>query len=261
MYMVSDYCEPIITKEQFEKATEMRKANLRVDRQPGYVPQHDCFKGMIHCGQCGSTYTKVSNGHRVYKSGVAEKVSYQCHKVRITRMKECRNKIQGRQALEDGFVKAYNTLRATIREKEQIPYHNEELANIESRIKQLLDKEKIFILMEAREQLTPIFQKEYDELLEELLALQERKRVIIRHNADIKMQDYNNMVCENCIEEIGELTKFDEKVFLTMTKDIKVMSKNRILYEFKNGYTADVEVIDYYIRKDEIGEVKIYVSI
>ena len=38
------------------------------------------------------------------------------------------------------------------------------------------------------------------------------------------------------------------------------MSKNRLLYKFKNGYTADIEVIDYYLVKDEIGEVEIYVS-
>ena len=39
------------------------------------------------------------------------------------------------------------------------------------------------------------------------------------------------------------------------------MSKNKVLYNFINGYTADVEIIDYYAKKDEIGEVKVYVSI
>ncbi len=259
MYVVSDYCEPIITEEKFEQVKKVRELNKKYDRKPGFVPEHDCFKGMIKCGQCGATYIKISNGHRCYPSGKQEKINYQCNVVRTTRMRDCRNKVQSRQALEDGFVKAFNTLKTTIKQQEKIPYHNEELNTIENRIRQLLDKEKIFILLEAREQMTASLQREYEELIDELLGLQDRKKEILRHNADIKLQNYHAENCEKCLEQ-NELTKFDEKVFATMIKDIKVMNKNRVLYNFKNGYIADVEIIDYYIQNDEIGEVKVYVS-
>lgn len=260
MYVVDNYCEPIITQEQFTKANEIRQSKARFKREPGYVPEHDCFKGIVHCGLCGGNYVKLQNGHRVYASGKHEKITYQCHKTHKTAMKECRNKVQSRQALEDGFIKAFNTLKLETKNQERIPYHNEELANIEKRIKELLDKEKIFLLMQARDQLSAPFKKEYDALIEEVLKLQERAREIKKHNADIKMHNYNAEICEKYLAQSEEMKKFDEQTFLAMIKDIKVMSKNRILYNFKNGYTADVEVIDYYIRDDEIGEVKIYVS-
>ena len=57
------------------------------------------------------------------------------------------------------------------------------------------------------------------------------------------------------------MEQFDEEIFLAMVKDIVVMNRNRVLYNFINGYTADVEIIDYFAKEDKIGEVKVYVSI
>ena len=115
--------------------------------------------------------------------------------------------------------------------------------------------------MEARDQLEQPFRKEYDALLEEVLKLQERVKEIKKHNADIKLQNYNAEICERYLNQYDEMKEFDEEPFLAMIDSIKVIGKNRLLYNFKNGYTADVEIIDYYIRNDEIGEVKVYVSI
>ena len=58
-----------------------------------------------------------------------------------------------------------------------------------------------------------------------------------------------------------KMEQFDEEIFTKMVKDIVVMNRNRVLYNFINNYTADVEIIDYYARNDKIGEVKVYVSI
>ena len=47
MYVVKNYCEPIISEEQFQKAREMRVKNAKCVRTPGVKPEHDCFKGKI----------------------------------------------------------------------------------------------------------------------------------------------------------------------------------------------------------------------
>lgn len=261
MYIVDAYCEPIISEAQFEEANKLRKSKARFQRGTGFVPEYDCFKGKIKCGLCGGNYTKLTNGHRIYASGRREKISYQCYKTHKSAMKECRNKVQSRQALEDGFVYAFNKLKGIVTNDKKVPYHNEELNELEIKIKQLLDKEKIFLLMEAREQMTPIFKKEHDNLLNEITSLQERAKEIKRHNSEIKLQDYNSEICKNYLNKYEKLESFEEEAFKAMINDIKVMSKNRILYNFKNGYTAEVEIIDYYARDDEIGEVKVYVSI
>ena len=62
------------------------------------------------------------------------------------------------------------------------------------------------------------------------------------------------------LKKYDKMETFDEEVFNQMVEQIVVMGKNRLLYKFKNGYTADIEVIDYYLERDEIGEVQIYAS-
>ena len=125
----------------------------------------------------------------------------------------------------------------------------------------MLEKEKVFLLLEAREQMTPEFKKEYNKLIEELLKLQARKKEIVKHNGEIKLINYNTQLCEQYFNQYTQMEKFDEQVFTKVIKEIVVMNKNRLLYNFINGYTADVEIIDYYARNDKIGEVKVYVSI
>ena len=67
-------------------------------------------------------------------------------------------------------------------------------------------------------------------------------------------------LCDELLKKYDKMETFDEEVFNQMVEQIVVMGKNRLLYKFKNGYTADIEVIDYYLERDEIGEVQIYAS-
>ena len=43
-----------------------------------------------------------------------------------------------------------------------------------------------------------------------------------------------------------------------MLQEIIVMNRNKLIYKFRNGYQANIEVIDYQLERDEIGEVEIY---
>lgn len=259
MYVVDDFCPPIISQEQFDKANKIRQSKAKKQTQNN-ISMQDCFKGKIRCGICGGNYIKLNNGNRVYASGKKEKIIYQCYKTHKTAMRECRNKVQSRKTLEDGFIKAFNSLKEKVKNNEQLSYHSEEQVALEKKIKNLLDKEKLYLLLQAREEMTPLLRDEYDNLLEQLSDLQERKKVI-KKNQYINYQKYNADNNEKLLNKLKPLTKFDEDVFSTLIKSIVVMGKNRVLYNFKNGYTADVKIIDYYARNDEIGEVDIYVCI
>ena len=261
LYVIKNFCEPIISDELFEKAKEMRSRNRINKIKPGFIPEYDCFRGKMRCGQCGANYYKQQNGKRKYPSGKSEKITYQCHVVRKTRQEECRNKHQTRQGLEDGFIKAYNTLKESFKSSTPIIYRNEELNDLNYKIQQLLDREKVFILLEVREQMTQQLKIEYNKLLKELNELQERKKEIIKHNNNVKETKYNSQICEQCFKQCDKMEQFDEEIFTKMIKDIVVINRNRVLYNFINGYTANVEIIDYFARNDKIGEVKVYVSI
>lgn len=261
LYVVKNFCEPIISEEQFQKAQEMRAKKRICPKEPGFIPEHDCFRGKIKCGQCGASYNKQQNGKRKYPSGKSEKITYQCHKARKTRQEECRNKHQTRQGLEDGFIKAFNTLKQSISSNTPIQYNNDELNELNYKIRQLLDKERMFLLLEIREQMTYQLKVEYNKLLKELKELQARKKEVIKYNNDVKLETYNARICEQCFNKYDKMEQFDEEIFTKMVKDIVVMNRNRVLYNFINNYTADVEIIDYYARNDKIGEVKVYVSI
>jgi DNA invertase Pin-like site-specific DNA recombinase len=252
MYVVENYCTPIITDEQFEKAKQ-----IRLERKRFKQVEYDCFKGKIRCGLCGGSYIKLQSGHRVYASGKRERIVYQCYKTHVTAMRECRNKVQSLQALQDGFCSAFNMIKQKIKNGEKIIYQNSELLSIQRQIKELLDKEKIYLLLEARERLSPLMRNEYQSLIEKILQLQKREKEIKKLNAELQIEEKSAKIFEN----FDDLQKFDEKIFLAVIKDIVVMGKNQILYNFKNGYTADVEIIDYYRKNDEIGRVNVQASI
>lgn len=260
MYVVERWCEPIISHEQFEKAAEIRKTRERYERPVGYVPKYDVFKGIVRCGLCGKNYNKQATGKKLLKNGNREKITYQCNTNKMQGIKACRNKIQNRLALEDGFVKAFNTMKRVLGEKITPTIKSEELVKIEKKVEELLAKEKIFIQMQVKGLMTDELQEEYDKLVTKVLKLQNRKKEILKFNADAIEQNECLGKFNQYFKELGEMKEFNEEICKIMLQEIVVMSKNRLLYKFRNGYTADVEVIDYYLYRDEIGEVKIYAS-
>ena len=121
-------------------------------------------------------------------------------------------------------------------------------------------KEKIYLAMEAQGTMTTELAHQHNLIIDEVLALEKRKRQITKHNIEVVTRNNNITLCDELLKKYDKMETFDEEVFNQMVEQIVVMGKNRLLYKFKNGYTADIEVIDYYLERDEIGEVQIYAS-
>ena len=103
-------------------------------------------------------------------------------------------------------------------------------------------------------------QNEYEKLITKVLKLQDRKKEILKHNAEMVEQNTTMNQLKQYFQEIGEMKEFEENICKIMLKEIIVMNRNKLIYKFRNGYTADIEVFDNYLVKDDIGEVKIYAS-
>ena len=170
----------------------------------------------------------------------------------------CHNRIQDRQTLEDAFVKAFNTMKQMIGKQEKKAIKNEEIKQIDMQIQELLNKEKIYIQMEVRGLMTEEFENQRQALITKVLKLEDRKKEIYKYNIDIRQQsayiDKFNEIFKSC----DKLKEFNEEICKLMLEEITVMSRNKLIYKFRNGYKAEIEVIDYYKERDEIGEVEIY---
>lgn len=260
MYVIERFCPAIITEEMFEQAKKRREAHTLYERGHNYVPAYDCFRGKMVCGLCGANYNKQGLGHKTLKNGNKEKETYQCNTNRTHGVKACRNRIQDKLTLQDAFVSAYNKMKQMNIGKSGVVVENGEIAEINKRIKTLLEKEKVYLQMGVQGIMTNELAHQHNLIIEAITSLEKRRREIQSHNIAVVTRNKQIDTCAELLKKYDKMETFDEEVFNQMVEQIVVMSKNRLLYKFKNGYTADIEVIDYYLVKDEIGEVEIYVS-
>ena len=260
MYVVERVCPPIITHEMFDKARAIMATHVTYERGHDYVPRYDCFRGKIVCGLCGSNYNKQGLGHKTLKNGGKEKETYQCQRNKTYGVRACRNRIQDKLTLQDAFIYAYNKMKTVLLGDKRIVFEDTETAEINARIQTLLAKEKLYLAMEAQGTMTNELLHQHNLLVDEVVALEKRRREIQRYNIQVVARNSEIERCEQLLQKYDKMETFDEEVFNQMVEQIVVMGKSRLLYKFKNGYTADIEVIDYYLEKDEIGEVQIYVS-
>ena len=258
MYVVERWCEPIITHEQFEIAQKIRKSRELYERKPGHIPKYDVFRGIIKCGQCESNYNMQATGKKIRKNGFNEKITYTCNKRRMHGVHACNNRIQDRQTLEDAFVKAFNTMKQVLGKQEKKSLKNEEIAEIDMKIQELLNKEKIYIQMEVRGLMTEEFEEQHQKLITKVLKLEDRKKEIYKYNIDIREQSSYIDKFNEIFNAYNNLEQFDEDICKLMLEEIVVINKNKLEYKFRNGYKAKIEVIDYHLERDEIGEVEIY---
>ena len=168
--------------------------------------------------------------------------------------------MQDKLTLQDAFIKAFNTMKVVLGNQAKLPTKNEEIIEIDRKIEEFLAKEKIFMQMQVKSLMTEEMQNEYEKLITKVLKLQDRKKEILKHNAEMVEQNTTMNQFKQYFQEIGEMKEFDENICKIMLKEIIVMNRNKLIYKFRNGYTADIEVFDNYLVKDDIGEVKIYAS-
>lgn len=107
-YYVKDSHEGIIDKETWEAVQEEFERREHFKEENGlahYTYGSDCnpFTGHIFCGRCGGLYTR----HSWKSRGV---VQWQCKNHKKDGRLFCENGYPRQEALEDGFVKAYNSL-------------------------------------------------------------------------------------------------------------------------------------------------------
>ena len=124
----------------------------------------------------------------------------------------CRNKIQDKLTLQDAFIKAFNTMKVVLGNQAKLPRKNEEIIEIDRKIEEFLAKEKIFMQMQVKNLMTEEMQNEYEKLITKVLKLQDRKKEILKHNAEMVEQNTTMNQLKQYFQEIGEMKEFDENI-------------------------------------------------
>lgn len=223
----------IIDEKTFELVQKRRKSvATKLGRNPqlNSIKNKRIFSSKLKCGECGEIYLEY-----IENVGKASEIrSWKC-KRHIYRNKVCcRNLFLTSEEIENIFISAKNKILSRMwmldKEKKKEPIKiTMEIRNIEERIKELEDEEQFS-------------SKELSELI--------FKRAKAYYSIS-KIDDYayNTEKMRQALVEKEQLMEFDEDLFSTIAKQIIINKNGRIIVEFINGITMEVDYEK--IRKDE----------
>lgn len=232
-YLGDDFYPPLISKELYDKAqTKRKQKEVRLGRtiQSNSMKNEGTLANKVFCGECGEPYRKYTE--HCGKPG--EKVRWKCKKYIYNNRVVCKNLFFTEDELKDVFISAVGKLISKKYlldkpKKNQPLQKNTELQAIERRITELEEQEQF----SSKELAQLIF-----------------KRAEMTHQAS-KIDDYEPCTqrIKECLQDVNELTDFDEELFNAIAKKIILYHDGKVETEFINGLRIS-EILEYK-RKDE----------
>ncbi|HHV13040.1 MAG TPA: recombinase [Clostridiales bacterium] len=222
-YLGDEFYPQMINTELFEQVQKRRKERcdqLGRSIQPNSANRQYPFTGKLLCGECGEVYRKYIE----HCGKVSEKSFWKCKKYIYKNRVCCRCGFLTDEQIEKAFIETVNRILARIQildrkpKKEPIP-NNPEFNRLDQRIKEL----------EAEGRYSS----------NELPALIFKRAQAFYKTAKIDDAEYNTEKMKQAFSDRQLLTKFDEKLFLTVIKQITVYADHRLVFEFINGLTIE----------------------
>ncbi len=259
-YYIKDHHEPIISKEQFDKAQEIltnRSKNFNQGRMKKYSQKYT-FSSMMKCGYCNANITR-----RRWHSGTdRQKDVWFCVTAIRKGKKSCPEcKAVEERIIENAFVKAFNILctdnKTVVEEflenveqglktrdnKKLINKMDSEIRNMELKISKLLDLH----LEDKVDKIT--YEEKYGKLREELKILRAE-----RLELDAVQDEENNIKdrltsFRKLFESKEPLTEFDGDVFKTVVEEVIIGGYNEdgtidpymLTFIFRTGLTTKID--------------------
>lgn len=223
-YLGDEFYPQMISTELFEQAQKRRKERcdqLGRSFQPNSATRQYPFTGKLLCGECGEVYRKYIE----HCGKVSEKSYWKCKKYIYNNRVCCRCSFLTDEQVEKAFIETVNRILARIQildrkpKKEPIP-NNPEFNRLDQLIKEL----------EAEGRYSS----------NELPTLIFKRAQAFYKTAKIDDAEYNIEKMKQAFSDRQLLTKFDEKLFLTVIKQITVCADHRLVFEFINGLTIEV---------------------
>ena len=283
-YYLTNHHEPIVSREIWDKAQEIRKNRNRVigvvDNRRTKSRQH-AFSCMIECAYCGSHFIRRT----WHSSSKNEKRVWSCIKRTNTGRKYCPDSDSiEEKILEKAFVEAYNMMIDTSKEIIEsltntiskiileefddtlVESKQKEIAVIDKKISNLLD-----LSLDSKIERS-VLENKMDELVNKKASLEKQLEKLLEQKEH--QSNYNDRIdkIKSKINSLSKLEYFDREVFECVISKIiigKVSESEKkyplhITFVFKtgdevSGYTKSTKkknVIDKYIDNESNGNVR-----
>lgn len=259
-YYIENHHEPIIPREQFDKAQEIlskRSKNFNQGRQSKYSLKY-IFSSMMRCGYCGGNITR-----RRWHSGTdKQKDVWFC----VTAIRKSKNSCPECKAVEEiiienAFVKAFNILctdnKTVVEEflknveeglqakdnKKRINKLNAEISSTEIKISKLID-------LHLENKVDKIaYEEKYGQLSKTLKELKaERVELDMVKDEEKAIKD-RLMDFKKIFENAKPLTEFDGDVFKTVVEEVVIGGYNEdgipdpymLTFIFRTGLNTKID--------------------
>lgn len=224
--------EPIVSEDEFMKAQQRlswQKEKYKVKRNN--LKYSNPFYEIIICGECRKPYVKViHNSESKYPTEHFSCTTY------VKKGKSCcDNKSIKRKTLEQIFVKLHNEFvdnefGSAVRTADAV-----EINRITERIKELLNKEKQFLIFIARGIEKSVYQKDYEKLKAELEELYRQKIEAEKNYAEEIQRENKLKAIEKYFAAAKHIDCFNESIFRLLVKEIIVEDREHLVFIFTNG--------------------------
>lgn len=244
-YYVENHHEPIVSRELWERANEVRQKQTKADV---FQPKGDNpLEGVpIRCGKCGHAYTRRFSNGQQYR--------FVCGGHDEERFRKCESPSVRLQTLQNIFIRIFNDLRGTKRRLVEMPLSGE-LVALNAELDRLLAQERTYIQLQAKGLLEGPVEGEYNRLLNQIVRAEDRRKELLRTNAmnveaENDLRRYNKVIMRPT-----ELTEFDSEIFKAVVKKITIYGRENFEFLLTNGQVAKVKTYYYHNKEDEIDEV------
>ena len=237
-YYIENHHEPIISKEDFEKAQgiRLRRAKNRntVANNNGKRERYSrkyAFSSMLECGFCGHMLTRRSwHANSEYK-----KMIWQCTNATKNGKKYCpHSKGIEEEAIEKAFMESYrqvchnnvgitNEFLKTVEEELKDNSLTKDLKKIEDQLKKIIKKEKDLVDLKLNDAISiDVYQEKYSEIEVKKTKLLEEKRTLEVTLTDEKELKKRLEGFKKLLESNKYLEEFDRTVFESIVEKIIV---------------------------------------
>ena len=238
-YYVEHSHEPIITPEEFDKVQTEFERRKRISR---HYSGKSLFSSRIICGDCGAFFgSKVWNSTSKYR-----RVIWQCNN-KFKGEHKCETPHLDEEAIKTRFVGAFNAILAdkdsALENCRLIQSTLTDCTGIDKEIQTLLEEIEVVTKLTKRciaeNSQTAQNQEEYAARYNGFVERYEKAKVQLEQlratkaAREAQAEAIGAFVFE--VQELGILTEFDEKLWLTVIDTVTVHADGRMTFKFQGG--------------------------
>lgn len=234
-FIIKDHHEPIISKEDWDKAQEIRLKRSSGMRRDGVLEKRErysrkyAFSSMCECGFCGDTLTRRT----LHSNSAYEKPVWYCHRAANIGKAECpHSKSIDEKILEGAFLEAYKLLAESFddvlesvlnsvkevvsddKQSKRLDQVGRDISKLEARKNKLLD----MLLDEAIEKTD--YEEKLTEIEKKLKVLIDERDCLLENVKEQKNTGKRMEELRKALSEDDVLDEFDRLVFESIVEKV-----------------------------------------